>query len=107
MSKIASWSYTSRATVKPMIGIDHFSGGLDYGESYAIDCTWISKHELLRDEKGEEFVSSSLIFTEDQRPKPHDMIRINDGFSDFQEIRSREGFDMSFFAEATDFKLGL
>lgn len=106
MSETASWSYTSKATVKPSTGVtDHFSGSMKYGKEYEIDCTWVAKHELMKDDKGQEFVSSTVIYTEDKRPKPYDMIKIHDDFSDFQEIRVRNGFDMSFFGEEPDFEL--
>lgn len=105
MSETASWSYTNKATVKPLIGKDHFTGGMKYGETYEIACTWVAKHELMRDDKGQEFVSSTVIYTEDKRPRPYDMIKIHDDFSDFQEIKAVGGTDMSFFDEEPDFEL--
>lgn len=107
MSETANWSYENKATIKPVIGIDHFTGGMKYGEEYEIDCTWTAENELMRDDKGQEFISSTFIFTEDKRPKVLDMIKIHDGFSGFQEIKAKTGWDMSFFDEEPDFKLAV
>ncbi|SJN24425.1 hypothetical protein FM109_05480 [Vibrio casei] len=58
----------------------------------------------MRDDKGQEFVSKNEIFTEDKRPKYLDLIQLN-GDTQWQEIRSVTGWDMSFFNEEPDFKL--
>lgn len=104
MSDTANWSYANTATVKPFSGIDLMSGVTSYGAEYEIACTWTAKAEQMRDDNGAEFVSKHEIFTEDSRPKCLDLIKLN-GFDRWEEIRSKTGWDMSFFGETPDFKL--
>lgn len=104
MSATANWSYTNTATVKPFISIDQWSGETTYGEEFEIACTWTAKSEQMRDDKGKEFVTKNIIYTEDARPKHLDLIRLN-GKDDFQEIRAVNEFDMSFFSELPDYEL--
>ena len=103
MSATSSWSYTNTATVKPFTGISEW-GGVTYGEEYTISCTWTAVSQQERDSTGAEFVSRFEIFTEDARPKMLDMIKLN-GDAEWQEIRSRTFWDMSFFGETPDFRL--
>jgi len=104
MSATARWSYTNTATVKPFISIDQWSGETTYGEEFEIACTWTAKSEQMRDDKGKEFISNYEIFTENSAPKYLDLIQLN-GHSEWQEIRSRTEWDMSFFEEEPDYKL--
>lgn len=104
MSATANWSYTNTATVKPFISIDQWSGETTYGEEFEIACTWTAKSEQMRDDNGKEFISNYEISTENSTPKYLDLIQLN-GHSEWQEIRSRTEWDMSFFEEEPDYKL--
>nr|MBO2511803.1 hypothetical protein [Gammaproteobacteria bacterium] len=104
MSKTASWSYTNTATVKPFVSIDPMTQESIYGEEYQIACTWTAKSEQARDDNGAEFVSRHEIFTEDPRPKYLDKIQLN-GSTEWEEIRSVTGWDMSPFGETPDYRL--
>jgi len=103
VSSTANWSYTNTATVKPFLGMSEW-GGTSYGPEYTIACTWTAVSQQQRDDNGAEFVSRFEIFTEDARPKMLDMIQL-EGDAEWQEIRSRTWWDMSFFGETPDYKL--
>lgn len=104
MSKTANWSYTNKATVRPFVSIDQWSGVTVYGEEFEIDCTWTAKSEQMRDQEGKEFISNYEIYTENALPKYLDLIQLS-GHTEWQEIRSRTEWDMSFFGEIPDYKL--
>ncbi|WP_322997951.1 hypothetical protein [Castellaniella sp.] len=103
MSNTANWSYQNSATIKPYQGQSEW-GGVTYGPEYTIACTWAAVSQQERDDTGAEFVSRFEIFTEDGRPKMLDMIRLN-GDTEWQEIRGRTWWDMSFFGETPDYRL--
>lgn len=104
MSTTANWSYTNTATVRPFVSIDLMTQESVYGEEYQIACTWTAKSEQARDDNGAEFVSRHMIYTEDKRPKYLDKIQLN-GSTEWEEIRSVTGWDMSPFGEEPDFLL--
>lgn len=110
MSATASWSYTNTATVRPFVEVDLMSQESIYGAEYEIACTWAVDVVQERDAGGQggaqgaERVVSRTIYTEDKRPKQLDLIRIN-GSTEWEEIRDRREFDMSFFGEEPDFVL--
>ena len=104
LSKTANWSYTNTATVRPFISVDLMTQEAVYGEAYEIACTWTAKSEQARSSDGAEFVSKHHIYTEDKRPKYLDLIQLN-GSTEWEEIRSVTGWDMSPFGEEPDFLL--
>lgn len=104
MSDIARWSYMNTATVKPATGEVNEWGAAVYGEPYEIACNWIAKSQQMRNDRGHEFVSRNIIYTEDARPKYLDLIRLN-GDSEFQQIESVTGWDMNMFNTNMDFML--
>lgn len=107
MSETANWSYTNTARIRPRIGMNMRTGQTEYGEEYEIACTWTAVSEQSRDDEGAEFISRYEIYTEDPRPLYLDMILLNgwDADTDWQQIRSRVEWDMSFFGEIPDYKL--
>ncbi len=104
MSNTANWSYTNTATVRPFESINLQTGETVYGEEYEIACTWTAESQQERDNDGAEFVGRFTIYTEDDRPKYLDLIRLS-GSDEWQEIRSKTYWDMSFFGEAPDYRL--
>lgn len=110
MSNTANWSYANTATVRPFQSVDQWSGETIYGEEYTIACTWTAESQQEREmggqsgARGNEFVSRHIIFTEDPRPQYLDLIQLN-GSEEWEEIRSRTQWDMSFFGETPDYRL--
>lgn len=106
MSSIARWSYTERATVRPFVSRNGATNQVIYGEPYEIMCDFAAKAEQFRDEKGNEFVSRYLIYTEDQRPKAFDEITLIFPDTKPQEIRAKTIWPMSAFqGDIPDFLL--
>lgn len=109
MSETSAWSYTNTATVMPFLGVDEW-GKPSYGDTYEIACTWGTDGKQERGvggmsgAQGAELVDTDTIYTEDARPKRLDKIRLN-GHDEFQEIKGRIEYDMSFFGETPDYKL--
>lgn len=105
MSAIARWSYKNTATVKPYVDEDLENGGVLYGPTYEIACTWAAESKQMRDATGAEFVSNYIIWSEDNRPKHRDLILLNTTTpTDWQEIRSHMEWDMQMFDDVPDFR---
>lgn len=103
MSNTANWSYTNVAAVRPYLGMDEW-GTATYGAEYEIACTWTAEATQQRANNGAEFVARHIVFTEDARPAYLDLIRLGT-LAEWEEIRSRTYWDMSFFNETPDYKL--
>lgn len=106
MSATANWSYTNTATVQPFTGVDEW-GESTFGPEFTIACTWGTNGKQERNaagSSGAELTDADVIYTEDPRPKRLDRIRLN-GYTEFQEIRERVQWDMSFFGETPDYRL--
>ncbi len=112
MSTTANWSYTNVATVWPHTSsADTGSGwgdpaGEEYGDPYAIQCTWVGGGETATNNKGEEFAPKMTYFHEDKRVKFGDLIArgVTTDRSESDPIQAHDGYDMSFFGEEPDFK---
>lgn len=105
MSSIARWSYKATATVLPFISKNGQTNQNVYGAPYTILCNYTAKSEQRRDDKGQEFISQHLIYTEDDRPKYLDKITLDYTGATPQEIRSRTVWDMAMFGDIPDFLL--
>ena len=64
MSNAANWSYTSTATHWPSMGRDDWTGTLRFGAPVSFACDYSAKAERMTDQKGVEFVSRQIIYTE-------------------------------------------
>lgn len=104
MSSISRWSYANVATIKPFLGINDWTGEINYGAEYEIACTWAAESVQQRGNDGAEFISRHVIYTEDLRPKKLDLISF-DGSDGWEEIRDRTLWDMSMFDDVPDVKL--
>lgn len=107
MSSVARWSYQNVATVWPFVSQDDADGATVYGEPYEIACTWTAGGgEVRSDTNGNEFVSKSLIWTEDKRPKFQDQIEMAGSYGR-ETIRAIKHYDMSALGEpdSPDFEL--
>lgn len=108
MSATSSWSYTNTATVKPFQKQSEW-GGVTYGPEYTIACTWTANEDQQQSlggqsgAMGDERVAKHKIYTEDARPKMLDQIMLNNGLSEWEEIRAVTSYDMSFFGEEPDY----
>lgn len=105
VSSIARWSYKATATVLPFISKNGQTNQNVYGAPFTILCNYTAKSEQRRDEKGQEFISQHLIYTEDNRPKYLDKITLDYAGATAQEIRSRTVWDMVMFNDTADFLL--
>lgn len=104
MSDISAWTYVTRATVRPRLGMDLETQSVQYGAEYTILCDWIAMAEQVRGDDGAEFIGRHTVYTEDPRPQYLDMIRLP-GLDKFEEIRSRTMWNMAAFGQKADFKL--
>ncbi len=107
MSSIARWSYVNVARVKPFESEgDTWQGKPLYGEEYEILCDFAIKSEQMRDDRGMEFVSRHIIYTEDKRPKFRDLILLPMS-AGWEEIRAHAGWPMGAFGEpdSPDFRM--
>lgn len=110
MSSIASWSYTNKATVKPVIGRDKY-GEPEFGEPYEIACGWSmggqnwgANSKIGMADGGQEFIVRYEIYTEDPRPKYLDHVRL-EGHELWEEIKSAREWEMSAFDDTSDYLL--
>lgn len=108
MSSIARWSYRNVATVHPFVSEEEFTGAIIYGEPYQIACTWTAGGGEQRFQNGDqvEYVSKSIIWTEDPRPKFRDQIEMPGSYGR-ETIRTVTHYDMSALGEpdSPDFEL--
>jgi len=107
VSSIARWSYTERASVRPYLGRNGTTNQINYGPAYEIWCDFAATAENHMDEKKQEFVSTYLIYTEDDRPKYMDQITLLSTSANPvpQEIKKRTMWPMSAFGDIPDFLL--
>lgn len=103
MSSIANWSYTNLATVKPVTGRDKY-GEPTFGEPYEIKCGWGASSKVGMSDGGQEFIVRHNIYTEDPRPKYLDHVQLN-GHTAWEEIKSRQEWEMSAFGDTPDYQL--
>lgn len=105
MSSIARWTYVADAIVYPFVSKDDFSGDTIYGEPYTIKCDWIAgAAEVRKDDNGTEFVSKSLIWCEDLRPRHLDQIEMPGSYGR-ETIRAVKYYNMEAFGDTPDFEL--
>jgi hypothetical protein len=78
MSAAAAWSYTATATLWPWLGRDDWTGAQAFGPPVTISCDYSAKAERRTDDRGVEFVTRQVIFTEHAGIKQQDRILIGD-----------------------------
>jgi hypothetical protein len=105
VSSISRWSYTERASVRPFVSKNGTTNQVIYGPAYEIFCDFAATSEQHRDEKGNEFTSKYLIYTEDDRPKYLDEITLIFPGAKPQEIRAKTMWPMSAFGDIPDYLL--
>lgn len=124
MSKTANWSYTSIATIYPMVFDSWKSVWMTSGDPYLVDCTWKAENKIAENKVdvanvGKELSTLLTFYTEMKRngeavmvPKRDwyiatgDMTAISDPVkADARIIRTVTEEDMSPFGEEPDFKI--
>lgn len=78
MSSAASWSYTARATLWPRLSRDDWSGVVVFGPPEGFDCDYSADAVRMTDDKGIEFTSRQVIYTERADIKQGDMVLIGE-----------------------------
>lgn len=79
MSSAARWSYTAKATIWPALPrSSEWDGGTTFAAPVVIDCDYSSEAKLMRDAKGQEFLSVLTVYTEHASGKADDMLALGD-----------------------------
>lgn len=112
MSAAASWANTSTATHWPLTGKDDWSGKPTWGQPVTFACDYSAEARKATDERGQEFVTRQIIYTEYTEAAAGDMVLIGDwsGVVDplsvaAQEVRAVGRFADTFDQAAEDFKI--
>lgn len=78
MSSAASWSYTAKATLWPLLGRDDWTGAITFGPPTVFDCDYQAESVRMTDDKGVEFTTRQFIFTEKDDIKQGDRVLIGE-----------------------------
>lgn len=112
MSASSNWSYTSVATYWPFLGHDDWTGVPSYGAPSLISCDYKSEASRVMDQRGVEFITSQIIYTEFSGAKYGDRLLIGNhlGVTDpiasgALEIRSVTRYADTFDLVADDYKI--
>lgn len=111
MSAAASWSYTSKATVWPLLGRDDWSGVLTFGPPVVIECDYSADSVRMTDGKGVEFTTRQVVYTERDDIKQGDMLLIGESVltnplaAGAFEVRLVSRYADTFGQVADDFKV--
>lgn len=110
MSSLASWSYTAKATLWPLIAVDDWSRVGTFGPPSVFDCDYKAEAKRMTDAKGVEFTSSQVIYTERPDIKPGDRVLIGEHAGDpiaagAWEVRAVKRDADTFNREADDFQV--
>jgi len=76
MSSAASWSYTSKATVWPLLGRDDWNHAPTYGAPVVFACDYSATSVRMTDDRGQEFTTRQVLHTERADLKQGDMVLI-------------------------------
>lgn len=76
MSSAASWSYTAKATLWPLLALDGWSGGATFGAPEEFACDYKSDARTRKNDAGEEFTSTHVLYTERSDIKRGDFVLI-------------------------------
>lgn len=78
MSASANWSYTATATLWPWLDREDWGGAQTFGPPVTFACSYSAKAERRTDDRGVEFVTRQIIYTERADIKQQDRILIGD-----------------------------
>ena len=111
MSAAASWSYTSRATVWPLLGRDDWNHSATYGPPQVFACDYSAEAVRMTDERGQEFTTRQILHTERADIKRGDMVLIGASVVSTPvaagafEVRAVTRYADTFDQKADDFKV--
>lgn len=112
MSNSASWSYTATATHWPRLGVDDWTRRATFGAPVQFPCDYVAEARKLTDDRGEEFVSRQIMFTERASIKRGDFVLIGASsaadptlLEDAQEVRSVTRYGDTFERAADDYRV--
>ena len=112
MSAAAAWANTSVATYWPFMGRDDWTGAITYGSPSLITCDYKAESIRATDQRGVEFITSQILYTEFGGAKYGDRVLIGDhtGVVDpvaagALEIRSVTRYADTFDQVSDDYKI--
>lgn len=76
MSAAARWSYTAPATLWPLLALDGWSGGPQFGAPVAFQCDYKAEARTVKDGRGREFTVRQTLYTERADIKQGDRVLI-------------------------------
>lgn len=76
MSAVASWSYTAKATLWPLLSRSEWSGAQQFGAPQTIACDYSQDARVMTDAKGDEFTTRLVLFTERAGIKQGDRVAL-------------------------------
>lgn len=92
MSAAAAWSYTSTATLWPLIGRDDWTGLPSFGAPVTFACDYKAEAIRMTDALGIEFTTRQMLYTERADIKQGDMVLI--GASTTADPRAAGAFEV-------------
>lgn len=112
MSAAASWSYTRAATVWPRLSSDDWVRQAQFGAPQTFACDYTTEARKAADDRGEEFVTRTTLFTERADIKRGDMVAVGSysqadptAVPGAEEVRAVARFSDTFNQRADDFKV--
>jgi hypothetical protein len=111
MSAAAAWSYTSKATLWPLLGRDDWTGALLFGPPVVFACDYSAESLRLTDDAGVEFTTRQVLFTEFATAKQGDRVLIGESAeadpiaAGAFEVRAVTRYADTFDLAADDFRI--
>ena len=112
MSSLAAWSYTSKATHWPRVSRDDWSRAAAFGAPVVFACDYSAQALKVTDDRGEEFVTRSILHTEKADVSRGDFVRIGASavldpttLADAFEVRAVQRYADTFENAADDWKV--
>jgi phosphoglycerate dehydrogenase-like enzyme len=110
MSAAASWSYTSTATHWPRLTLDDWTRVATFGPPVSFACDYKAEARKAVDDRGEEFVTRQVLYTERSSIKRGDFVMIGVStavdptlLEDAHEVRAVTRFADTFDKVADDY----
>lgn len=76
MSNASAWSYTSKATHWPLLSRSDWGGVMTYGPPASFACDYKAEAVRMTDDRGVEFMTRQIVYTEKADIKQGDMLLI-------------------------------
>lgn len=111
MSSLAAWSYTSTATVWPLLSRGDWNGVKTFGPPESFACDYSATSMRMTDANGVEFTTREILHTERSTVKAGDMVLIGKSTTSSPvaagafEVRAITRYADTFENRADDFKI--